>query len=55
MAKVKNLLTEEEEDLFSGLDADEVAEFNQNLDEKDVSSVFSMIKVLPYFSTGKNF
>lgn len=35
MAKVKNLLTEEEEDLFSGLDADEVAEFNQNLDEKD--------------------
>ncbi|XP_066912396.1 tropomodulin-2-like [Clytia hemisphaerica] len=37
MAKVrnKNFLTEEEKDLFDGLTADEIAEFNQDLDEKD--------------------
>ena len=36
MAKVKNLLTEEEDELFKGLSAEDVAEFNQDLDERDV-------------------
>lgn len=35
MAQVKNKLTTEEDDLFDGLTADEIAEFNQDLDEKD--------------------
>ena len=39
MAKVrnKNFLTEEEKELFDGLTADEIAEFNQDLDDRDVS------------------
>ena len=38
MAKVS--LTEDENELFEGLSADEIAEFNQDLDDKDVRIVF---------------